>query len=136
MNNKTRAGIKIAVFSVIILGGIAWLRAFPAGETGFYPVCLSHKWFGYYCPACGAGRALTRLAYGDFAAAFRLNPLLVSCLPLAGYWLLTWIAEVFGGKLPPPRIRLRAAVMLLAVVLLYGILRNIPYPPFNFLAPP
>jgi hypothetical protein len=75
---------------------------------------------------------------GDWIAAFRFNPLGVLLLPLA---LVALVPEVIGwvrGTPPPWRIPLgkRGAWILVGLVVGFAVLRNIPFPPFDWLAPP
>lgn len=86
---------------------------------------------GFYCPGCGALRAMHELLHLHFLRAFALNPLLVVSLPLmagyTGYLLFT------GGL----RRSLPQAVYLsaLSVIIAFWLLRNIPHYPFTLLAP-
>ena len=58
-------------------------------------------------------------------------------IPIMLYYLLkVYIAYVFGRDiLPFFKIGVKLAIVLLAVILLYWVLRNIPVPPFTYLAP-
>ena len=47
----------------------------------FYPRCLFHALTGLDCPGCGGLRSVQSLLHGDFAAAFRFNPLLYLLAP-------------------------------------------------------
>jgi len=82
-------------------------------------------------------RAASATLEGDLAAAFRFNPLGVILLPLA---LIALIPEVIGwlrASPPPWRIPLgkRGAWALAWIVIGFAVLRNIPVPPFEWLAP-
>src|SRR5688500_2237035 len=64
------------------------LYFFAPTEHRFYPRCVFHSITGLACPGCGSLRALHNLLRGEFAAAFRLNPLMMVLLPaLAGMWI-------------------------------------------------
>jgi O-antigen ligase len=77
------AGLCLAVFV---------LYFFPPAETRFYPRCIFHAVTGLECPGCGSLRAAHSVLHGDFAMAFRLNPLLFILLPLAG---LAWVSSPY-----------------------------------------
>ncbi len=97
--------------------------------------CFFHKITGWYCPGCGITRMFSSLAQFDFYQAFRYNPLLFISLPfvficiidITVHWLLdknTWFFHKLSNKF---------WIVLLVVVLIYGVLRNVPY--FDYLIP-
>ena len=90
------------------------------------PPCLLHRFTGLYCPGCGSTRAIYELAHGHLGAAFRLNPLLLVLPPILGLWLV----RTQGVVVKPVWIW-----TLLAVMIVFGVLRNLPWPPFVWLAP-
>lgn len=71
----------------------------PYGEASLVPPCPLRALTGLYCPLCGATRMTYELLHGDPAAAFALNPLLLTGLPLillgAGWW---WWQAVAHGR--------------------------------------
>lgn len=94
-------------------------------QSRAYPVCPTYGLFGLHCPVCGSTRALHALLHGDLAGSLRKNMLL---LPgLAGLLLLCRKPQV---RWQPPLLWAGVAVMIL-----YGILRNLPFYPLNLLAP-
>lgn len=99
--------------------------------------CLLHEYTGLHCPGCGMTRATHAFFHGDLAAAFGFNPLGMILLPLA---LVALIPELIGwlrGTPPPWRMPLgkRGAWILVGLVIAFAVLRNIPVPPFQWLAP-
>ena len=114
------AGLCLAVFL---------LYFFPPAETRFYPRCIFHAVTGLECPGCGSLRAAHSVLHGDFAMAFRLNPLLFVLLPLAG---LTWVIYRPGGFSAVPAKWIWA---LLGVIIAFGVLRNLPLAPFSYFNP-
>ena len=118
-----------------VLVGAATLFLFNPAQSGFYPICLFHKSTGLLCPGCGSLRALHHLLHGHVAAAMHFNVLLVLSLPVAG-WL--------GGKFAMAKLRNRpfsfdiapgALWCGLVVLLLFGVLRNLPFAQQAWLAP-
>lgn len=101
---------------------------------GRYPVCPFLVATGLWCPVCGSLRALHALARGDVAAAAGANVLLLAVLPgLLLAWLV-WASPRLGGpRLPRPRIRPVWAWSALAVLVAFGVARNLPA--FAVLAP-
>ncbi|WP_242440840.1 DUF2752 domain-containing protein [Streptomyces sp. CB02923] len=87
---------------------------------GHYPSCPFRTLTGLSCPGCGTLRALHDLTRGDVAAALAHNALFVAALPPV---LLSWLRAVRGR--PPVLTSVRAGAAALAVLLLWGVLRNL-----------
>jgi hypothetical protein len=104
----------------------AALFAFDPVRVNVLPVCPFHQLTGLWCPGCGTTRALHQLLHGNIAGAFRFNALSMAVLPVAGYLMVRGDAST----LKPGWIWL-----LLAVIVAFGVLRNIPVYPFTLLAP-
>jgi len=124
--------------TVFILGAVLFVFAYfnPLQHSFFY-TCPIQKTTGYLCAGCGAQRALHQLLHFNFFEAFKLNPLFVISLPflLFGIGVKVWNL-IFETK---HRIFLfnnnKFIVVSIIVILVFAILRNIPYEPFNILAP-
>lgn len=113
----------LGCFLVVAAGFVLFL--FNPADTVLFPPCPFHWATGLYCPGCGASRAVHLLLHGRLIAAFNMNPLLVLSLPFLAALLLrprwaylTWVPWF-------------AAAMLVA----FGILRNLPVWPFDLMAP-
>ncbi len=103
---------------------------------GFYPQCLFHRLTGLDCPGCGGLRAMHQLLHGHVGQAFYLNALVVLGLPLvAGLAAREMWRWARGG--PPPRWLIRPTWLwvLLTVLVIFGVLRNLPVPALARLAP-
>jgi len=97
-------------------------------EHSFFPRCFFHSWTGLECPGCGGLRATHQLLHGDFRAAFQLNALLVSLLPVGAFFGLRHFVFLITGRLWPQPFRSpRWAVLIAALVIAFGILRNVPW---------
>ena len=116
-------GLSLAVVALAAVG----LRVFNPASAWFFPPCPFRALTGYLCPGCGTLRALHELLQGHVAAAFKLNPLMMLLLPYVGYGGASEIGELVRGR-PLPALFLRPVLiwLLLAVILLFWILRNIP----------
>ena len=113
---------------IITLGGAALvLVLFDPVLSAFYPACPFHSLTGLHCPGCGTTRALHALFTGHPLQAAGFNLLAVAAVPVLLFVLIR----------RPSTERLRQGWILgfLAVVVLFGILRNIPRFPFDLLAP-
>jgi len=105
----------------IIVGGAALLLAL------FDLPCPFHSVTGLHCPGCGSTRALQALFTGHPLQAAGFNLLAVLAVPVV---LFVLIRRPATGKL-----RQTWIIAFLAVIILFGILRNIPSYPFSLLAP-
>jgi hypothetical protein len=127
-------GLGILALFALVAGAIV-LFLFNPSQHAFYPFCIFYRTTGLLCPGCGSLRALHQLLHGNLAAALHLNALLVLCLPPAGW---------FAGDLVIRKLRNQAATLTvrtiwlwwgLAVLVAFGILRNLPCARLAGLAP-
>jgi len=112
------------------------LRVFDPATSGVFPPCPVRYLTGWYCPGCGSLRAMHQLLHGNLRAAWAMNPLSVTLLPFVMYGLASHaLFEIRGRELPRtflPAVWIRA---LCAIIILFGIARNLPLHPLNLLAP-
>jgi len=112
------------------------LRNFDPAKSWIFPPCPLHFLTGWYCPGCGSLRALHQLLQGNVRAAWAMNPLTMVLLPFIGYGLTSQALLVLRGRrLPGVFLSANMIRLLCAVIVLFGILRNLPIHPFNLLAP-
>jgi len=121
---------------LLALTALVMLDLFDPATSGIFPPCPLRYLTGWYCPGCGSLRAIHQLLQGNLRAAWALNPLTVLLLPFLTYGFVSRaLFEIRGRYLPTiflPAVWIRA---LCAVIILFGIARNIPVPPFEMLAP-
>ena len=111
-------------------GALAILYFFPPTHSVLYPRCLFHQLTGLSCPGCGALRATHQLLHGHLADAFRLNPLLLILWPvLAANGLAQVVRQVTGREGARFWRHPIWIWLLLAVILAFGIGRNLPFGP-------
>jgi hypothetical protein len=131
-----RIGV-LGVFLVLVLAGCFYIATTRPTPDSYYPKCVMHQLTGLHCPGCGTGRATYLLLQGRPLDALRCNlfsPILLPLLTVVcGRALIIWSFD-----LPDQRRRRRAvwARLLVALLICYGIARNIPAEPFSLLAPP
>lgn len=113
---------KIVLFAIAILFAIALFK-YNVGIP-----CVFNKITGLYCPGCGTTRAIYSLIQLDLYQAFRYNMLVIALLPFA-IGLIIYKYALKGQKEIPNDIW----YLIIAVAILFGILRNIPF--FSYLAP-
>lgn len=129
--------IWLGLVAVAMLGGAALVYSFPPGSVWFYPRCMFHSVTGLDCPGCGALRATHALLHGHFWEAFALNPLYFLLLPVLAWIVLSYaLRATTGRELSHPFTHPAWVWMLLAAVVAFAVLRNLPMAPFSGLAPP
>ncbi len=126
----TFAGI---VLTATALGVGALVFFFNPATHGFYPVCTFHKLTGWNCPGCGATRALYALLHGNVSTALRDNALFLFALLALAVRALWFAAKKFRGQTNGEFFPTKFLWPLLAVALVFTVLRNLPA--FAFLSP-
>jgi hypothetical protein len=115
---------------------VAIVYRFPPTENSLYPRCYFHSLTGLHCPGCGATRAVHALIHGDLAQAAAYNLLFVCFLPALVAWAACqWWSLLTGRPLPSWRLPPWTTRALFVVVLVYWVVRNLPFAPFTYLAP-
>jgi len=137
---SVRLSIRSRIATAIILAVVAFLIFFYAVDYPFFakykPPCFFKRATGLYCPGCGSSGAIRELLHGNFYAALRFNMFVVVVMPFLLYFYFAKWVEVFIGRTIPRFVyskRLLALIVLL--ILIFTVFRNIPHPPFNYLAP-
>jgi hypothetical protein len=119
--------LPVVVVTALALAAAATLYSVDPHEPGHYPTCPFLATTGWYCPGCGALRALHNLLHGDLAGAVARNPLTVIAVPYLVLAWVTWVLRTAGR--PAPRSTSLPAWTLWALVVLvvgFGVLRNLP----------
>jgi hypothetical protein len=131
-SNSTRIGFPatktmlLAGAAALCVMGVLIYFLFDPTQVAIFPPCMFHQLTGLDCPGCGAQRALHQLLHGNLVAAFRLNAMFVLSLPL-----LVWFGPRFitrTWKREPLSINTRWLWFYLAAWILFGVLRNLPFP--------
>jgi len=94
--------------------------------AGHYPTCPFLAITGWYCPGCGALRAVHALAHGDLVTALARNPFTVVAV---GYLVVTWLLWFRRSAKGRPLRWLAPPWVLygvLSAILAFWVLRNIP----------
>lgn len=118
-----------------IFGGlVVWY--FDPVSAGFFPACPLYSMTGFACPGCGMTRGLHALLHGDILRALDYNAMLPIILAFLGYlWLSAALFAVRGRGLMPGRYSVGLIWVMLVLLVTFGILRNLPFYPFNLLFP-
>jgi len=122
LSRQGRANTILA--SVFLVFGVVY--SFPPSDYHFYPICPFYAFTHLLCPGCGGTRALYHLLHLHFSEALRLNALVTIAAPLVLAWFFYWYYLVIRyDRSPKIRLPRLAIAGLYAVVLLFGITRNL-----------
>jgi hypothetical protein len=122
---------------VIVAAGISlvMLRTFDPATSGVFPPCPFRALTGWLCPGCGSLRAIHQLLLGNVRSAFALNPFALTTLPFLVYGFASYARFMWWGKYPPRVFIPGACIRALAVlVILFGVIRNLPGDPLSLAA--
>ena len=119
-----------------VIGVAVLFFVLDPNKNEIFPRCLFHSLTGGYCPGCGSQRALHSLLHFDIAGVVRYNFLF---LPAGVFILYHYVHPVFnkafGWKLPNVFYLKNTPWVVLAIVLVFWLVRNLSWYPFSVLAP-
>jgi hypothetical protein len=116
-----------ALYGAGVTAAVALLAVRDPHQSGSYGYCPWLLLTGTFCPGCGGLRAVHDLSHLDVAGALSTNLLLVVLAPVAVLLWLLWVrARWQDRRLAPPVAATPALWSLVAVVLLFGLARNLP----------
>jgi hypothetical protein len=129
-----------ATLAAVACGAMVLYRFDPGAQSGanFYPRCLLHEYTGLYCPGCGAARAFHALLHGHVLTSAHFNPIVpLLFVPVVGLGFIRSGVEAFFPNVRFGEQRnIKASWTIGALVIVFSVLRNVPSPPFSYLAPP
>lgn len=127
VTGKRKANQALVLVALALAAAAALvLHWFPPAGHGFYPRCTLFVWTGLLCPGCGSLRALSAITHGHFAEALHANLLLTLAIPVCAL-LAGWRRWRHGDWAWVTSIRPHIWWLLLAIVLGYGFVRNLPW---------
>jgi Protein of unknown function (DUF2752) len=128
----TRLGAPVMVAATATLACAAIWVGDPTTPHGPLPVCPTKALLGIDCPGCGSMRMLYSLMHGNLSAAVRFNALGVAALALLAWAYLAWTyGRITGRRIPSWQHHRWSAVLTLALVSVWFVVRNIPFAPFT-----
>lgn len=110
---------------MIIASLLLFYYVFDPATSIWAPKCIFHQLTGLKCPGCGSQRFIHAILHGDFESAFRANALLITMIPYLAFW---GAVELMPRRFPKLRRKLNsipAIIIILAILLLWTIIRNI-----------
>lgn len=132
---KRQFNTALLFVTILVAGGILYFFD-PSVPGGIYPSSPFRTLTGLYCPGCGTLRGLHQLLHGNLWTAFGLNPLMIASLPYLFYSYVCYSLPAFTGSyVKAIFIQPSWIWWTLRIILIYWVLRNIPFPPFSWLAP-
>ncbi|MFE1825082.1 DUF2752 domain-containing protein [Streptomyces yangpuensis] len=116
--------VRDAWLAAALFAGVAVaVRCADPRRPGRFPRCPFHALTGLDCPGCGSLRALHRLTQADVVAAADHNLLVVVALPCIA---LVWLRVVTGRTTRRAVPAWRSPRVILALVVLWTVVRNLP----------
>ncbi|MCX7640249.1 MAG: DUF2752 domain-containing protein [Pyrinomonadaceae bacterium] len=135
---STKERIALGVVFVGITLAVLVLYLFDPEKTSIFPKCLLYQLTGFACPSCGLTRGFHALFHGDFFSAINYNALIPLYLAIFIVVYVNLLLSVFTGRGFSWIFSKRTYaffIFFLLVNLIFGILRNLPFPPFSYLYP-
>ena len=120
-----REAVAPLAVGALVGAATAYVGAVDPNRPGHYVTCPLLALTGLAGPGCGGLRATHDLVHLDLAAAWSMNPLWVVVAPLLVVLWGLWLVRAWRGR-PAPRVPAGVAWTSLAVLVLFGVLRNVP----------
>jgi hypothetical protein len=131
------ARLKMGAVAAVLLVATPVYFLFNPSSVSFFPECPFHLLTGLYCPGCGSQRAFHALLHGRVLEAAGFNLLAVLAWPLLVYSAARFVANHLFGLRWSQRLFYRPwfSRMVLALVLTFWLIRNMPWSCFSWMAP-
>ncbi|MCQ9342625.1 DUF2752 domain-containing protein [Corynebacterium kozikiae] len=127
----THTPVGPALAAAAAICGCAFIYAAdPTTPGGPIPVCPTKALFGFNCPGCGSMRMLYSLMHFDVPSALHYNALGLLGVVLVGWSFVAWALATVGRRIPRWEHAPGASYILGAALLLWFVLRLLPWEPF------
>lgn len=129
--------IKTTVLTLGVVGASLVYFFFNPSRYPFFPKCPFFTLTGFYCPGCGSQRAFHALLHGQLVQAAGFNLLAILAFPFLAYAALVYFMKHVFGIFLRQEIFYRPwfSWTVLGFVLLFWVLRNLPFVCFAWMAP-
>lgn len=125
------ASALFVLLSLTALLALAW----RSPQSWGIPPCPFYFLTGFFCPGCGALRAIHSLLQGDPVRAFGFNPLLILFLPYMGFFGLSQAVAAVTGKQWSRPASPWWGWAAFTLIVSFWVLRNLPGEAFEVLRP-
>lgn len=127
--------LKLFIPIVLLTLGIFYFIINP-NTFAYAPKCPFHTLTGFHCPGCGSQRALHEILHGNIWTGLQHNFLILLAVLIVGYQFYINFINTRKKQTQKNLLQHSAAKwLILALVLGFWILRNIPLEAFQILAP-
>lgn len=129
------------VLIALILAVAGWLYFnFNPATVSFFPKCPSYSLLGFYCAGCGSQRAVHQLLHARIGTAADYNLLAIIYSPLLLAYFAEWLLHKYTSVIKTLQVRKLFhqpwfVYCTLVLVVLFTIVRNIPWHGFDWLRP-
>lgn len=112
---------------------VVWV-ADPTTPGGILPTCPTKALLGIDCPGCGTLRTIYSLLHGDVMSALRFNALAVVALAFLLVAFAVWTyGRIIDRTIGSWQHHRWAATVTLGIVVVWFVLRLLPFEPFTAL---
>ncbi len=122
-------GIVILLLCSIILY-LSW-RINPS-DVGF-TFCGLNRAFGINCPGCGMTRAFHSIMHLDFLSAIKYNIFSPILFLFFAFTIGHYVFSRITGRVLIKRIPETPIIIVAILMLIFGVVRNLPFEPFSYL---
>jgi hypothetical protein len=117
-----------ATFTYVLANDPTDARRDPLGPCAFKLAT------GWDCPGCGGTRMVWYLLHGDLGEAARHHAVALIAVPVVVYIFASWASKrLFTNGLPTLSVPGKVWGAYLAGWLVFSVVRNLPWEPFNYL---
>ena len=125
-----------AVGAATMVAGVAAVWYFEPTSSGIFPACPLYTMTGFACPGCGMTRGFHALFHGDVLTALDFKALIPLVAIFFGYWFLSLVLTAVRGRgFGFGKMSAGLVGTTFVLLLIFGIVRNIPAYPFTILFP-
>ena len=122
--------------AAVMVAGVAAVWYFEPATSGIFPACPLYTMTGFACPGCGMTRGFHALFHGDILTALDFNALIPLVAIFFGYWFLSLVLTAVRGRgFGFGKMSAGLVGTTFVLLLIFGIVRNIPAYPFTILFP-
>jgi len=133
--NPPEIWLVAALLLIAMVVGLCLYFGHPT-EYAWLPTCPFRVWTGLLCPGCGTLRSTHYFLNGQLGVAFRCQPLLISLAPILILLVGKMLCENWRNTPITLPFERQLYWLILIAIILFFVLRNIPFDCFDCLRPP